>query len=129
MTVPLALDRRDLLHKVAASATAGLVFIGIAFVEPLHVIGQLFIRFTDELRERSPPNARAIDRQQLPSEQIELPAQDDKLPEHLPEGRPVHTAEIGDGAEIRLQVPQQPDHLDIAMGLGFQPPARPHPVQ
>ena len=25
--------------------------------------------------------------------------------------------------------PQQPDHLDVAMAFGFQPPARTHPVQ
>lgn len=36
------------------------------------------------------------------------------------QSRPVHTEEIGDGAEVRLQVPQQPDHLDIAMGLGLK---------
>jgi len=33
----------------------------------------------------------------LSPEQIELPAQDDKFPEHLLEGRPVQAAEMGDG--------------------------------
>jgi transposase len=37
--------------------------------------------------------------------------------------------EVGDGLEVGLQVPQQPDHLDVAAGLGFQPPAGAHPVQ
>lgn len=70
----------------------------------------------------------AIDRQKLSPEQIELPAQDDELAKRLPEGRPVHAAEIGDGAEVRLPVPQQPDDLDVAMGLCHQPPAGSHPV-
>jgi len=38
-------------------------------------------------------------------------------------------AEIGDGLEIGLQRPQQPDDLDVAMTLGLQPAARPRPVQ
>ena len=38
-------------------------------------------------------------------------------------------AEVGDGFEIRLEVPQQPDSFDIAVRLGFQAPARPEPVQ
>ena len=37
--------------------------------------------------------------------------------------------EIGDGLEVRLQVPQQPDHFEVATGLRFQPPARTHSVQ
>lgn len=104
-----------------ASAATDLVLIGIAFVEPLHAIGQLLIRFTDELRERPACevailvvhrlDARAIDGQQLSAEQVELPTQDDELAKHLPKRGAVHPAEGGDRAEIRLQVPQKPDHL------------------
>jgi hypothetical protein len=36
---------------------------------------------------------------------------------------------VSDRLEVRLQVAQQPNHLDIAVGLGLQPTARPHPVQ
>lgn len=39
------------------------------------------------------------------------------------------TAEDGDGLEVGLEVPEQPDDLDIAVSLGFQAPARPDPVQ
>jgi|GEM_PF-4681085 hypothetical protein len=42
--------------------------------------------------------------------------------------RAVHPAEIGYGAKIRLQVPEKPDHLDVAMRLGFEPSARPDAV-
>ena len=41
----------------------------------------------------------------------------------------VVATEIGDGLEVGLQVPQQPDHLDVAMGLGFEPPTGPDPVK
>src|ERR1700722_8013187 len=74
-------------------------------------------------------DASAVDRQQLPAEQVELPAQQHELAEYRAEGRAVVAAEIGDRFEIRLQVPQQPDHFQIAMRLRLQPPARPHPVQ
>jgi hypothetical protein len=35
----------------------------------------------------------------------------------------VDAPEVGDGLEVGLQVPQQPDHFDIAVGLGFEPAA------
>src|SRR4051812_18266938 len=38
-------------------------------------------------------------------------------------------AEIGDGLEIRLQCPQQPDHLDVAVTLGLKSAARTYSVQ
>ena len=57
------------------------------------------------------------------------PAQQHELAEHRAEGVAVVAAEIGDGLEVGLQMPQQPDHLDVAVGLGFQPAARAHPVQ
>jgi hypothetical protein len=35
----------------------------------------------------------------------------------------VDTPEIGDGLEVGLEMPQQPDDLNIAMRLGFEPAA------
>ena len=37
-------------------------------------------------------------------------------------------AEIGDGLEVRLQRPQQPDDLDVAMVFGLEPTARTHTI-
>ena len=72
---------------------------------------------------------RPIHRQQLPTKQIQLAAQQHEFPEHRTESAAVVAAKVGDGLEVRLQVPQQPDHLDIAVGLGLQPAAGPDPVQ
>jgi hypothetical protein len=38
-------------------------------------------------------------------------------------------AEIGDGPEVRLQRPQQPDDLDVAVAFSLQPAARPNAVE
>jgi hypothetical protein len=144
VAIPLAFDRCDLFREFAIAdvravpIATGFLLLRITLIKPPHVIRQFLVSFVDELGQRTlcevailvvhRLDAGSIDGQKLSSEQIELPAQDDELPEHLPESRPVHTAEIGDSAEVRLQVPQQPDHLDIAMGLRLQPPAGSHPV-
>jgi hypothetical protein len=49
--------------------------------------------------------------------------------EHMAEGISVVAPKVSDRLEVRLQMAQQPDHLDIAMGRSLQPAARPHPVQ
>ena len=136
--IPLAFDRGYLFREIAIAAAgtaivAGFLLLHIAFIERLYIIGQFLVGFVYEFRESAPGevailvvhrlDARAIYRQQFPPHKVELSAQDDKFPEHLFEGRPVHTAKIGDGAEVGLQVPQQPDHFDVAMGLCLQPPA------
>lgn len=72
---------------------------------------------------------RAVHRQQFAPEQIELAAQDDKGPEHRLEGGSVVAPEVRDGLEVRPQTAQQPDHLQIAQGLGFETPAGAHPVE
>ena len=41
----------------------------------------------------------------------------------------VVAAEISNGSVVRLQMPQQPDHLDVAMGLSFEATAGSHTVQ
>ena len=71
----------------------------------------------------------AIDRQQFPAEQIQLAAKQHKLAEDRAECVAVVAPEVSDRLEVRAQMPQQPDHLDVAVRLGFEPPARPHPVQ
>jgi hypothetical protein len=58
-----------------------------------------------------------------------LAAQQYKFPKDLAEGTAVVAPKVSDRLEVRLQVSQQPDHFDIAVGLGLQPTARPHPVQ
>lgn len=140
VAISLAFDRRDLpRHAAARTVAAGrLLLVSIALVEALHIIGQLFICFANELRERSPREVAilvvhrldpgAIDGQKLTAEQVELPAQNDELPEHLAESRPVDPSEIGNGAKVRLQMPEQPDHLDVAARFRFQSPAGTHTV-
>ena len=58
-----------------------------------------------------------------------MAAQHHELAKHRLEGGAVVAAEVGNGLEIRLEVPEQPDHLDVAVGLGFQAPARANPVE
>src|SRR5471032_2303022 len=43
--------------------------------------------------------------------------------------RAIVGAEIGDRLEVRLQRPQQPDQLDVAVAFGIQSAARPHAVE
>jgi hypothetical protein len=45
------------------------------------------------------------------------------------EGAAVVAAEVGNGLEVWLKLRQRPDHLDIAVGLGFQSSAGPDPVE
>ena len=52
-----------------------------------------------------------------------------KFTEDLAEGDAVVAPEVSYGLEVRLQMPQQPDHLDIAVGFALQPTARSHSVQ
>ncbi len=65
----------------------------------------------------------AVDREQFAAKQIQLTAEQHELAEDRAEGVAVVAAEVGDGLEVGLQVPQQPDHLDVAVGLGFEPAA------
>jgi hypothetical protein len=52
-----------------------------------------------------------------------LATEQHKFTEHLAEGVAVVAPEVSNGLEVRLQVPQQPDHLDVAVGFGLQPAA------
>ena len=144
MALALAPNRRDLLGQprvpgAGAAAGARPILVGVALVQALQVPGQLLVRLPDERAQRGPRevavlvvdrlDARAVHRQELAAEQVEPSAQDHELPEHGPEGGAVVASEVGDGLEVRLQAPDEPDHLDVAVRLGLQAPAGSHPVE
>ena len=66
---------------------------------------------------------------QFAPKQVEPFAQQRELAKYRFEGGAIVGAEIGDGLEVRLQRPQQPDDLNVAMAFGFQPAARPNSVE
>src|SRR5262249_37450234 len=70
-----------------------------------------------------------VHRQQLPAKQVQLATEQHKLTEHVAEGVAVVAPKVSNGLEVRLQVSQQPDHLDVAVSFGLQPAARSHSVQ
>jgi hypothetical protein len=70
----------------------------------------------------------AVNRKQFATEQVELTAEQGELAKDLPESLAIVATEVGNGLEVGLQMAQQPDHLDVAMRLGFQPPARANTV-
>ena len=115
------------------------LFRGVALVEPLEIIGQPLVGRLDELLQRIAGeiailvvdrlDAGPVHRQQFASEQVEPPAQQHELAEHRFEGGAIVGAEVGDGLEVRLQRPQQPDDLDVAMAFRLQPPARTNAVE
>jgi len=72
---------------------------------------------------------RPVHRQQLPAEQVQLATEQHKLTEHVAEGVAVVAPKVSNSLEVRLQVSQQPDHFDVAVGFGLQPAARSHSVQ
>ena len=57
------------------------------------------------------------------------PAQQHELAKHRFERATIVAPKVGDGLEVRLQSPQQPDDLDVAMTLPLQRPTRPNLVQ
>ena len=62
-------------------------------------------------------------------EQVKLAAQHHELAARRADGRPVVLAEIGDRLEVRRQPAGQPHHLDVALRLTLQTPARLHAVE
>jgi hypothetical protein len=133
-------ERLNFLGQVfRARAAAGSAFRDIALVEPPQIFVQPLIGGANELFQRVARKIAilVVDRldpgsvhgQQLASEKVEPPAKQHELTEHGPEGRPVVAPKVGDGLEVGLQAPEQPDHLDVAVALHLQPTARPHPVQ
>ena len=134
---PLA-DRGDLLGQVLDPRATCLALGGIALVQTLEVIVELGVGKSDELSQRCAGEVavfvvdrldpRAVYRDQLPAKQVQLAAEQHKLAEDWAEGASVIASEIGDGLEVGFQMSQQPDHFDVAMGLGFEPATRPHAI-
>jgi len=135
---PLA-NRSDLLGQVVNPRAARCALGRVALVEALKIVVELGVSGFDELGQRRPReiailvvdrlDACPIHRQQLPAKQIELSTEQYKLTEHVAEGVAVVAPEVSNRLEVRFQVPQQPDHLDVAVSFGLQPAARSHAVQ
>jgi len=95
----------------------------ITGIQALEVVVELGIRQPDEFGKRRACeiailvvhalDTRPIHGQEFPAEQLQLAAQQNEFAEHQAEGLAVVAAEIGDGLEVGLQVPQQPNHLDL----------------
>ncbi len=123
-------DGGDLLGQVVDPRATCCGLGGIALVKTLEVIVELGIGQFDKPGQRGAGevavlvvdrlDAGAIHRQQFATEQIQLTAQQHELPKDRAERFAVTAAEIGDGLVVRLQVTQQPNDFDVAMGLGFQ---------
>jgi hypothetical protein len=69
------------------------------------------------------PKLASIDGQQLAAKKPQAPAEENELPAHALQRLGVVAAEVRDRLEIRRQAPQEPDQLDVAVRLLFQPPA------
>ena len=132
-------NRGYLLSQVLDPRAACWALRGIALVEALKIVLELGVGGFDELGQGRPGeiailvvdrlDPRAIHCEQLPAKQVQLATEEHKFSEHMAEGISVVAPKVSDRLEVWLQVPQQPDHLDIAMGLSLQPAARSHPVQ
>jgi hypothetical protein len=129
----------DLFGEIFHPRAARRLFRRVALVKPLEIIGQSLVGLLDELPQRIAGeiailvvdrlDARPVHRQQFAPEQVEPLAQQRELAKHRFERGPIVGSEIGDGLEVRLQRPQQPDDLDVAMAFRFQPAARPNSVE
>src|SRR5690349_12024239 len=73
--------------------------------------------------------AAAINGHQFGPKEIHLAAKQIEVSKQWLKGVPVLLAEISDSFEIRIHPAQQPDQLQIAPRLGFQPPAGANPVE
>ena len=106
------------------------MFHSVTLVKALKVIVERGVSRLDELGQRRAGEVavlvvhcldpRAVYREQLAAEQVQIAAQQHEPAEHLAEGMAVVAAEVSDGLEVRLQVTQQPDHLDVAVRFGLQ---------
>ena len=61
-----------------------------------------------------------IDGRQLPAKQVQLTAEQHELAQDRAESVAIIAPEIGNGFEVGFQMPQQPDHFDVPVGLGFE---------
>jgi len=115
----------SLLSQILDSRATGLALGGIALVKPLQIVVELGVSQFDELRQRRAGEVAvlvvdrldpgAIDGEQFAAVQVQLPAKQNELAKDRAKGLVVVAAEIGNGLEVWLQMPQQPDHLDVAV--------------
>jgi hypothetical protein len=75
------------------------------------------------------PELAPVDGEQLPPEEVQPPAEQKELPAHALQRLGVIPPEVGDGLEVRGEPPQEPDQLEVPMGLLLQPPTGPDPVE
>jgi hypothetical protein len=145
VALALAPDGRDLLGQPRALAARALaatraILIGVASIQGLEIPGQLLVGLLNKRGQRSAPgevavlvvdrlDAGAVHRQSSRRTGRADGRAATKARNTGPEGGTVVAPEVGDGLEVGLQDSKKPDHLDVAVGLGFQPPARAHPVQ
>jgi hypothetical protein len=126
--------RGNFLRQMLDLRTAGLLLSSIARVEALRVVIELLVASAIN----SVSDARVKLRSLLLTALIRVPStanssrpnrssclrsKQHELAEHWAEGFAVVAAEVGDRLEVWLEMPQQPDHLYIAVGLGFEPAA------
>ena len=133
-------DRRDLLLKPTDWATLRLnLIILVGVIQLLEILRHALVTLGHRhgelgFGEVALPavhglDPRAVNRDQLTSEQIELPAQHHKFPEYLTKRRPVVAPEIRDRLEVWRQAAQQPDHFEIAPRFDLQAAAGTHPIE
>src|SRR5436190_21989383 len=71
----------------------------------------------------------AVNRDARHGEEFKAPAQHHKLMADPPDGLAIVLPEVGYCLEVRHQAAGQPNHLDIALALPLQAPARLHPIE
>src|SRR5205823_419683 len=91
---------------------------------PLHLgLGEVPIPRVDGLE------LAAVDRNARFAKQFKAAAQHHELTADLADGLAIVLAEVGYGLEVRHQPARQPNQLDVALALPFQPTARLHSVE
>jgi len=113
--------------------------LSIALVEAFEIFVQPFVGGAHELAKRTAGvvailvvdrlDAGSVNRQQLPTEEVEPPAQQHELAENSAKRRAIVAPEVRDRLEVGLEAAQQPHDLDVASTLAFKPPARANPVE
>ena len=125
----LVLEARDLggrhIRSRRSLAIGGLELAQVArdaLVDPLQAtlhlgLGEVLVTRVHSLE------LRTMDGDARFAQQIELPADRHEFPTHLADRLSEVLAKIGDGLEVRRQLPRQPDQLEIALTLALEPTA------
>ena len=80
-------------------------------------VGEVLVAVVDRLE------LAAVDGHCGVGKQLHLPAQQDELAADPADRLAVVAAEVGDGLEVGHQPTREPDQLDVALRLAFEPPA------